>query len=67
MTDKFVYYPQMSKTKSKEIVGLMFVMLDEVGSAYTCFALSESSNSKEPASQILKVSRSVICVHSDHG
>lgn len=55
MVDRMVSQPVYSKTKAKELVGLIVVMLDEVNSAYTAFALSEPSASKESGSQILKV------------
>ncbi|CAG9781805.1 unnamed protein product [Diatraea saccharalis] len=49
MVDKMQHFPKYtSRPNSKEISGLLFVILDDVGTAYQIFALSESAKDTNP-------------------
>ncbi|RVE42543.1 hypothetical protein evm_012806 [Chilo suppressalis] len=49
MVDKMMHFPKYtSRPNSREIAGLLFVVVDDVGTAYQIFALSESAKDTNP-------------------
>lgn len=61
MVDKIVPFPKYNPRTTKDLLSLVYVVVDEVGSAYNAFALSEPS--KESGGS-LRVSKTFFFSHS---